>query len=78
MDWENLRSLPIGEGKVDFPHFFEFINRIGYDGFLTVEATALNDEGAVNVELLNEQFRYVRACVRNCSQIDKSGCAGHF
>ncbi|MDE7274547.1 MAG: sugar phosphate isomerase/epimerase [Lachnospiraceae bacterium] len=60
MDWENLRSLPIGTGTIDFPHFFEFLNQIGYDGFLTVEATAHNDEGVVDVRMLNEQFRYIR------------------
>lgn len=64
MDWEHLQSLPIGKGKVDFTRFFAFINKIGYDGFLTVESTAHNDEGVVDVEMLNEQFRYIRTCVR--------------
>lgn len=64
MDWENLRTLPIGKGKIDFPHFFEFINRIGYDGFFTVEATACHDDGFVDIEMLNEQFRYIKSYVR--------------
>lgn len=61
MDWENLRPLPIGKGKIDFARFFDFLTQTGYDGFLTAEATAHNEEGVVDVELLNEQFRYIRA-----------------
>lgn len=63
MDWENLKSLPIGKGKIDFIRFFEFINKIGYDDFFTVEATAHSEEGVVDVEMLNEQFKYIRTCV---------------
>lgn len=63
MDWTNLQSLPIGKGRIDFARFFEFINRIGYDDFFTVEATAHNDEGIVDVEMLNEQFKYIRTCI---------------
>ena len=37
MDWEKLRSLPIGKGKINFARFFEFINQIGYDDFFTKE-----------------------------------------
>lgn len=61
MDWKNLRSLPIGKGKINFARFFEFVNKTGYDGFFTVEATAYNEHGIVNVEMLNEQFKYIKA-----------------
>lgn len=64
MDWENLKSLPIGEGKLDFARFFAFINKIGYDGTFTVEATAHDDKGLVDVEMLNQQFQYIRSCVQ--------------
>lgn len=64
MDWKNLRSLPIGKGKINFTRFFEFVNKTGYDGFFTVEATAHNGHGIVNVEMLNKQFEYIRTCVR--------------
>lgn len=63
MDWANLRSLPIGKGRIDFTRFFEFINQIGYDGTFTVEATAHNEQGVVDVEMLNRQFQYIRAHV---------------
>lgn len=61
MDWGNLRTLPIGKGNIDFARFFEFIRKIGYDGFFTVESTAHNGAGLVDTEMLNEQFRYIRA-----------------
>lgn len=60
MDWCNLRTLPIGKGKVDFKRFFDFIKRIQYKGDFTVEATAFDDEGVVDVEMLNEQFRRIK------------------
>lgn len=62
MDWKNIKSLPIGKGKIDFAQFFEFINKTGYDDTFTVEATAHN-KGLVDVEMLNNQFRYIRTCV---------------
>lgn len=60
MDWANLRTLPIGKGHVDFEKFFAFIKRIGYQGDFTVEATAFDSKGAVDEEMLNEQFRKIR------------------
>ena len=60
MDWGNLRTLPIGAGKLDFERFFSFIREIGYEGDYTLEATAFNNEGVVDVEMLNRQFAYVR------------------
>lgn len=61
MDWGKLNSLPIGKGKIDFQRFFQFITKIGYDGYFTVEATAHNAAGVVDVDMLNGQFAYIRA-----------------
>lgn len=63
MDWSNLRTLPIGKGKIDFGRFFEFIKRIEYKGDFTVEATAFDSEGVVDVVMLNEQVRYIKESV---------------
>lgn len=63
MDWSNLRTLPIGKGKVDFRRFFEFMKRIEYKGDFTVEATAFNSEGIVDVAMLNEQFKYIKESI---------------
>lgn len=60
MDWKNLRTLPIGKGHVNFERFFDFIKEIGYDDTFTVEATAFDSEGVVDVEMLNGQFDVMR------------------
>ena len=64
MDWSNLRTLPIGAGKVDFSRFFDFIKKINYKGDFTVEATAFDSKGVIAVDMLNEQFRYIRENLR--------------
>ncbi len=60
MDWANLRTLPIGAGKLDFELFFSFIREIAYEGDYALEATAFNSEGVVDVEMLNRQVAYIR------------------
>ncbi|MBO5167439.1 MAG: sugar phosphate isomerase/epimerase [Lachnospiraceae bacterium] len=60
MNWSNLHTLPIGKGKVDFERFFSFIEETGYQGDFTVEATAFDNDGVVDVDMLNEQFRRIR------------------
>ena len=63
MDWDNLRTLPIGKGNIDFKQFFDFVHKTGYDDTFTVEATAFNREGIVDVEMLNNQFQRVRELI---------------
>ena len=60
MDWANLRILSIGSGNVDFVRFFEHIKQIGYSDTFTVESTAFDSQGIVNIEMLNSQFEYIR------------------
>jgi sugar phosphate isomerase/epimerase len=60
MDWSNLSALPVGMGKLDFEQFFAFVKSTGYDGDITTEGVAFDEEGNVNVELLNQQFAYIR------------------
>lgn len=59
-DWKNLRSLPMGEGRVDFENFFQHMKKIGYHDTFTVEATAFNQDGIVDTDMLNRQFQYIR------------------
>lgn len=63
-DWERLRTLPIGQGHVDFDKFFEYINKIGYKGTFTVESTAFDSNGVVDIEMLNEQFDFIRNALK--------------
>ena len=65
MDWKHLRTLPIGQGQVNFEKFFESVKQTGYQGAFTVEATAFNAEGMVNIAMLNESFERIRRYLRN-------------
>ena len=56
----NLRTLPIGKGHMDFERFFDYIHEIGYDDTFTVEATAFDETGVVDVDMLNDQFGQIR------------------
>ncbi len=60
MDWDNLRTLPIGSGHIDFERFFRFIREISYEGSFTIESTAFNREGNVDLSMLNRQISYIR------------------
>lgn len=59
-DWPNLRTLPIGSGNVDFEKFFSFIKEIPYTGMFTAESAALKADGTIDVEMLNNEFEYIR------------------
>ncbi len=63
-DWKNLRTLPIGQGHIDFLRFFEYIQHIGYHGTFTVESTAFSKEGTIDTDMLNQQFTYLRKALK--------------
>lgn len=43
-DWARLKTLPVGDGHIDFEEFFQFIKQKNYKGDFTVEATAFDRE----------------------------------
>ncbi len=59
-DWGNFGVLPIGKGHVDFEGFFSRLSQYGYEGDFTVEATAFDKTGVVDVTMLNECFAKLR------------------
>ena len=59
-DWSNLKVLPIGKGHVDFDGFFVQLCKYGYDGDCTVESTAFDKTGKVDIEMLNGCFKRIR------------------
>lgn len=61
LDWGNLKTLPIGTGKIDFERFFTLIRKLHYEDTFTVEATAFDQTGQVHMDLLNSCFDYIRA-----------------
>lgn len=68
MDWKNLRTLPIGKGHIDFKRFFSFIHKTGYEDTFTVEATAFNKEGEIDIEMLNRCFASMREYIKHCKE----------
>ncbi len=60
MEWSRLQTLPIGAGHVDFEKFFTFVKSIGYDGTCTVESTAFDENGVVDIAMLNREFELIR------------------
>ena len=60
LGFSNLKVLPMGRGHIDFDRFFAFIRRIGYRDTFTFESTAFNQEGQVDLEMLNEQYETAR------------------
>jgi len=61
MEWDRLlgRVLPMGMGRIDFAPFFAFVKESGYRGDMTIEATAFDQTGVVDVDMLNGQFAAV-------------------
>lgn len=59
-NYKLLRTLAIGDGHVEFEPFFGLVKEKNYSGDFTLEATAFDATGAVNVEKLNRCVAYVR------------------
>lgn len=60
MDWANLKTLHIGEGRVDFDTLFEFLKAKEYRFDFTVEATSFDQSGAIDCDALNKTFAKIR------------------
>lgn len=58
-DWQSLRTLHLGDGKIDLGGFFRRLPT-EYAGDFTVESTAFGPDGRVDTEKLNEDFARVR------------------
>jgi sugar phosphate isomerase/epimerase len=54
------RYLHPGEGAIDFKHFFASLKKHGFDGYVSLEASALNPEGWVDIEKLRTSLTFVR------------------
>lgn len=60
LDWQNLKTLHIGRGKIDFKRFFDFLKQGNYAGDYTVEATSFIPDGIIRWQDLNESFARLR------------------
>ena len=55
-----LRDNKVRKGYIDFDRFFEYINKIGYKETFTVEATAFDSNGVIDIHMLNKQFEFIK------------------
>ena len=60
-DWERLKTLHVGQGRIDFDRLFQFLDEIGYGGDYTVEATSFLPDGVIHWDDLNRTFARIRA-----------------
>ncbi len=60
MEWDKLKTLPIGKGNINFEEFFAFIKDKNYSGDYTVEATAFAPDGSVDCDMLNQCFSNIK------------------
>ncbi|MBQ4073671.1 MAG: sugar phosphate isomerase/epimerase [Clostridia bacterium] len=60
LDWQNLKTLHIGKGKIDFEAFWVFLKQIGYAGDFTVEATSFGADGVIYFQALNDSLDWIR------------------
>ena len=61
MEWNALKTLHIGEGKIDFLKLFEFIKNKGEISYVTLEATSVNKDGSLQLSKMNESINKVRS-----------------
>ena len=61
LDWPHLRTLHIGQGKIDFESLFAFLKQVGYAGDYTVEATSFLPDGEIHWDDLNRTGLRLRA-----------------
>ena len=60
MDWTNFGAKALGRGHVDFARFFAFVRDIGYTGDFTCEGTAVNEDGSIRYDEMNNSLDWIR------------------
>lgn len=60
LEWAALRSLHPGEGRIDFRYICENLNRVGYDGYVTIESTSVAEDGSIQTKKLNRSIDFIR------------------
>ncbi len=63
MDWNHLlgKVLPIGAGHLDFGRFFQFLQKKGYNDTFTIEASACDDSGNIDCEMLKQCVKDIKS-----------------
>ncbi len=62
MEWDRFLGpvSPVGTGRIDFEPFFALLRQTDAAAHLTVEATAFDQSGVIDVNMLNGQFALLR------------------
>ena len=62
MEWDRLlgRVLPAGKGRIDFDPLFAYVRHSGYTGDFTIEATAFDETGIVDTDMLCGQVQLLK------------------
>ena len=63
-EWKKLRSLHPGEGRIGFEAFFRDLEEVRYKGTFTIESSSVNEDGAINLEKLNESLKYLKELMK--------------
>ena len=63
MQWENLKTLHIGDGQIDFTGLVEFLKASGYNGDYTIESTSFDKTGFIDFEKMQQSIDRLRALV---------------
>ena len=56
-DWDNLRTVHIGEGWIDFNRFFSFLSSISYEGTATLECGSMDENGIYPQKMNNSVLK---------------------
>lgn len=54
------RYLHPGEGPINFKHFFDGLKQYEYDGYVSLESAAIDDNGVVSVKRLQKSLRLLK------------------
>lgn len=65
MDWKNLQSLHVGEGKISFDTLSQNLKNVGYKNTITVESSSVREDGTLMVEKLNRSLEWCRRYSRS-------------
>lgn len=59
-EWEQLKSLHPGEGRINYEKLFENLKRINYTETVTIESTSVLPDGSIDYDKLNGSLDYLR------------------
>lgn len=59
-EWDRLKSLHPGEGRIDYEKLFENLKRSNYAETVTIESTSVLPDGSINYDKLNDSLDYLR------------------